>query len=125
MGEGREDVGEVREVVEGREVVGEVREVVDGREVVEAAKEEPKKQSWLLRLFESKLFDPSMAMTYLFNCKVTTCTYISFSHLSPATCHLSPVTCRLSPGGPGAVFEAASLDISFYLAGSFLLAGGL
>ena len=31
--------------------------------------EEPKKQSWLLRLFESKLFDSSMAMTYMFNCK--------------------------------------------------------
>ena len=28
------------------------------------------KQSWLLRLFESTLFDPSMAMTYLFNSKV-------------------------------------------------------
>ena len=27
------------------------------------------KQSWLLRLFESTLFDPSMAMTYLFNSK--------------------------------------------------------
>ena len=31
--------------------------------------EGPKKQSWLLRLFESKLFDSSMAMTYMFNCK--------------------------------------------------------
>ena len=29
------------------------------------------KQSWLLRLFESTLFDPSMAMTYLFNSKAT------------------------------------------------------
>ena len=27
------------------------------------------KQSWLLRLFESTLFDSSMAMTYLFNSK--------------------------------------------------------
>lgn len=35
----------------------------------EEEKDEPKKQSWLLRLFESKLFDCSMAMTYLFNCK--------------------------------------------------------
>lgn len=33
------------------------------------SQEEPKNQSWLLRLFESKLFDTSMAMTYLFNCK--------------------------------------------------------
>ena len=30
------------------------------------------KQSWLLRLFESTLFDPSMAMTYLFNSKALT-----------------------------------------------------
>ena len=30
------------------------------------------KQSWLLRLFESTLFDPSMAMTYLFNSKART-----------------------------------------------------
>lgn len=29
----------------------------------------PKKQSWLLRLFESTLFDSSMAMNYLFNSK--------------------------------------------------------
>ena len=29
----------------------------------------PAKQSWLLRLFESKLFDMSMAITYLFNSK--------------------------------------------------------
>jgi len=36
---------------------------------VQNDKEDPKKQSWLLRLFESKLFDTSMAMTYLFNCK--------------------------------------------------------
>ena len=30
---------------------------------------EPKKQSWLLRLFESTMFDSSMAMNYLFNSK--------------------------------------------------------
>ena len=29
----------------------------------------PEKQSWLLRLFESKLFDMSLAITYLFNSK--------------------------------------------------------
>ena len=29
------------------------------------------KQSWLLRLFESTLFVPSMAMTYLFKSKAT------------------------------------------------------
>lgn len=44
-----------------------VTELTEDVEEAEAA--EPKKQSWLLRLFESKLFDSSMAMTYLFNCK--------------------------------------------------------
>lgn len=37
--------------------------------ITTSSPEEPKKQSWLLRLFESKLFDSSMAMTYMFNCK--------------------------------------------------------
>lgn len=33
------------------------------------ASAEPPKQSWLLRLFESKLFDMTIAITYLFNSK--------------------------------------------------------
>ena len=46
-------------------------EVEEDKEKMAASpeNEEPKKQSWLLRLFESKLFDSSMAMTYMFNCK--------------------------------------------------------
>lgn len=35
----------------------------------ENALKDPPKQSWLLRLFEAKLFDMSFAITYLYNSK--------------------------------------------------------
>lgn len=35
----------------------------------ENALKDPPKQSWLLRLFESKLFDMTIAITYLYNSK--------------------------------------------------------
>ena len=35
----------------------------------ENALKDPPKQTWLLRLFESKLFDMSIAITYLYNSK--------------------------------------------------------
>ena len=37
----------------------------------ENALKDPPKQTWLLRLFESKLFDMSIAITYLYNSKET------------------------------------------------------
>ena len=40
------------------------------------------KQSWLLRLFESTLFDPSMAMTYLFNSKALTDSFDCWKYYS-------------------------------------------
>lgn len=37
--------------------------------VISTISNDPPKQSWLLRLFESKLFNMSIAITYLYNSK--------------------------------------------------------
>lgn len=70
----------------------------------ENALKDPPKQSWLLRLFESKLFDMTIAITYLYNSKesgllkisqnsVLTCTNLLF--FSQAYSLISAIGCSL------------------------------